>query len=151
MKVLTPEEDRLEMGGKDPDRIIPDVDVGCDEAFGSPDPIRMGIPQNGRIYDRVFGENDNARLIHAIAADIVAGKEKIREMKTLPDKVDIGQGVAGRSRLKKFLETKDIRLQAIDKGYHLQPMSQSTSLFGNALVEAADIPGHQAQGVGILL
>lgn len=110
VKVLTPEEDGLEMGGKDPDRIIPEVYICRDEAFRGPDPIRMGIPQDGRVHDRVFGEKDNTRLIHAIATDKVAGEEKIREMKVLPDIVNIGKRVAGRSRLIKLLETKDIRL-----------------------------------------
>jgi hypothetical protein len=110
VKVLTSEEDGLEMGGKDPDRIISDTDVGCDEAFGSPDPIRVRITQGGRVHDRVFGENDSPGLIHAIAADKVAGKEKIWKMKVLPDIVNIGKRVAGRSRLIKFLEAKDIGL-----------------------------------------
>ena len=151
MKVLASEEDGLEMGGKDPDRVIPDPDVGGDEAFGRPDPIGMGITQDGRVHDRVTGENDNARLVHAIAADKVAGKEKIREMKVLPDIVNIGKRVAGRSGLIKLLETKDIRLQAIDKRHHFHPMSRSVSLFGNARIEAAYIPGHQTQGLGSFL
>ena len=54
MKVLTPEEDGLEVSGKDPDRIIPDVNIGCNKAFGSPDPIRPGITQDGSVYDRIF-------------------------------------------------------------------------------------------------
>jgi hypothetical protein len=110
MKVLTPEEHGLEMGGIDPDRIISDADVGCEEAFGGPDAIRTGIMQDGRVHYRVFRENDNTRLVHAIAADVVAGKEKIREMKVLPDIVNIGEGVTGRSGLIKLLETKNIRL-----------------------------------------
>ena len=95
MKILTPEEDGLEMGGKDPDRIIPDADVGVDEAFCSPDPIGTGITQDGSVHDRVFGEKDHTRLIRAITTDKVAGKEVIREMKVLPDIVNIGKGVAG--------------------------------------------------------
>src|SRR5258708_32163377 len=39
VKVLTPEEDGLEMGRRDPDRIIPDPDVGGNEAFGGTKPI----------------------------------------------------------------------------------------------------------------
>ena len=95
MKILAPEEDGLEMGGKDPDRIIPDTDVGGDEAFCSPDPIRAGITQDGRVHYRVPGEKDHSRFIQAIATDKVAGKEKIRKMKVLPDIVNIGKGVAG--------------------------------------------------------
>ena len=104
MEVLAPEEDGLEMSGKDPDRIVPDADIGRYEAFGNLDPLRMGIPQDGRIHDRVAGENDNTCLVHAIAADKVAGKEKIREMKVLPDIVNIGKRVTGRSGLIEFLE-----------------------------------------------
>ena len=110
MEVLPPEEDGLEMSGKDPDRIIPDAEVGCYEAFSNLDPIGMGVSEDGRIHDRVAGEDDDTRLVHTIATDKVAGKEKIREMKVLPDVVNIGKRVTGRSGLIKLLKTQHIRL-----------------------------------------
>jgi hypothetical protein len=83
VKILAPEQDRLEVRGIYPHGILSDKHIGCDETFLGAHFVLPHIAQDEGIHDGISRKDDHSAIISAIIAGIVPGKIVIRIMQLI--------------------------------------------------------------------